>query len=402
MALSLAKISTEINEQLGASAVFIGEMPRPNTLKETVEIMKPSEKYQEILNSGDFHADESQKHAIALLDGLQVLLTGQPAQVSNWWQKITGSRASNDKVSGLYFWGGVGRGKTFLMDIFYQCLPFEEKRRFHFHHFMNQIHLDLKQVSAKTNPLETVARDLASNIKVLCLDEFVITDIADAMIMSGLLKALFKQGVILVTTSNCPPKNLYRDGLQRTRFSPAIDLISEHCQIVNLDGGQDYRLMGLQQTDLYTVPHSPAVLNEVKRYLSQHVQPIQLSSESLSINGRELQFQFCSEDTVWFNFEELCKTNRSQNDYLEIARLFNTLILTDIEQMSHLSDDVARRFVLLIDVLYDHHVILICSAAVLADQLYLGKRLAFEFERTVSRLTEMQSEQYLKQAHTLQ
>jgi cell division protein ZapE len=222
------------------------------------------------------------------------------------------------------------------------------------------------------------------------------------MILAGLLKALFEQGVVLITTSNCQPNDLYRNGLQRARFLPAIDLISERCHVVNLDGGKDYRLMGLQQTHLYTVPHSQTVLNEVNLYLAEHVQPIQLSSKSLSINGRELSFQFCSEDTVWFNFDELCKTSRSQNDYLEIARLFSTVILTDIEQMSHLTDDIAKRFILLIDILYDHHVILICSASAVADQLYHGMRLAFEFERTTSRLIEMQSDQYLAQVHTLQ
>ena len=364
--------------------------------------MKPSEKYQQILSSDGFYADDSQKTAITLLDELQALLIDQRKSYPRWWRKMTASRVSTDKICGLYFWGGVGRGKTFLMDIFYQCLPYEGKSRFHFHHFMSQVHHALRQVSGTTNPLEIVARNLTANIKVLCLDEFVITDIGDAMIMSGLLQALFAQGVVLVTTSNCPPHHLYRDGLQRARFLPAIDLITENCRVVNLDGGKDYRLMGLQQTRLYMTPHSNAVLDAVNLYLSERVHPVQASSASLHINGRDLHFQFCSEDTVWFSFNELCKTNRSQSDYLEIARLFNTLILTDIEQMAHLTDDIAKRFVLLIDILYDHHVILICSAAVPAQQLYMGKRLAFDFERTVSRLIEMQSERYLTQSHTLQ
>lgn len=364
--------------------------------------MKPSEKYQKILNSGEFYADDSQRHAIEQLDDLQAALIKQPVEANSWWQRLTAGNSTATAPAGLYFWGGVGRGKTFLMDIFYQCLPFEEKSRFHFHSFMNQIHQSLKRLSDTSNPLESVAKDLACDMRVLCLDEFVITDIADAMILSGLLKALFEEGVVLVTTSNCQPTDLYRNGLQRARFLPAIDLISKRCQVINLDGGKDYRLMGLQQTHLFTVPHSQSAIDELNLYLSEHVQPIQQSSERLSINGRELSFQFCSEDTIWFNFDELCKTSRSQNDYLEIARLFSTVMLTDIEQMSHLTDDVAKRFILLIDVLYDHHVILICSAAVVADQLYLGKRLAFEFERTISRLIEMQSELYLTQAHTLQ
>jgi len=364
--------------------------------------MKPSDKYQEILNSGDFHPDDSQRHAVEQLDELQALLINKTPKTKHWWQSLTVARTAVALPSGLYFWGGVGRGKTFLMDIFYHCLPFDAKQRFHFHAFMNQIHYSLKQVSDTSNPLEVVAKELAGDMRVLCLDEFVITDIADAMILAGLLKALFKEGVVLVTTSNCQPSDLYRNGLQRARFLPAIDLISKRCSVINLDGGKDYRLLGLRQTHLYTVPHSQAAIDEVNLYLLEHVQPVQLNSKHLKINGRELSFQFCSEDTVWFSFNELCKTSRSQNDYLEIARLFRTLILTDIEQMNDLTDDIAKRFILLIDVLYDHRVILICSASVTVDQLYEGKRLAFEFERTVSRLIEMQSEQYLTQLHMTQ
>ncbi len=364
--------------------------------------MKPSDKYQSILNSGEFHSDDSQRHAIEQLDELQALLISRTVQKNRWWQKLVRTRTTATAPLGLYFWGGVGRGKTFLMDIFYQCLPFEAKRRLHFHAFMNQIHCSLKQLSDTSNPLEAVAKELAGDMRVLCLDEFVITDIADAMILTGLLKALFEEGVVLVTTSNCQPNDLYRNGLQRARFLPAIDLISKRCHVINLDGGKDYRLLGLRQTHLYTVPHSQAVVDEVNLYLLEHVQPIQLNMEHLNLNGRELNFQFCSEDTIWFSFNELCKTSRSQNDYLEISRLFRTLILTDIEQMNDLTDDTAKRFILLIDVLYDHRVILICSASVIVDQLYQGKKLAFEFERTVSRLIEMQSEQYLTQLHMTQ
>jgi cell division protein ZapE len=364
--------------------------------------MKPSDKYQSILNSGEFHSDDSQRHAIEQLDELQALLISRTVQKNRWWQRLVRTRTTATAPLGLYFWGGVGRGKTFLMDIFYQCLPFEAKRRLHFHAFMNQIHCSLKQLSDTSNPLEAVAKELAGDMRVLCLDEFVITDIADAMILTGLLKALFEEGVVLVTTSNCQPNDLYRNGLQRARFLPAIDLISKRCHVINLDGGKDYRLLGLRQTHLYTVPHSQAVVDEVNLYLLEHVQPIQLNMEHLNLNGRELNFQFCSEDTIWFSFNELCKTSRSQNDYLEISRLFRTLILTDIEQMNDLTDDTAKRFILLIDVLYDHRVILICSASVIVDQLYQGKKLAFEFERTVSRLIEMQSEQYLTQLHMTQ
>jgi len=359
--------------------------------------MSPSDKYLEIVQGSGFVTDTAQQRTLALFDQLQNELLHKPAR--RWWQKLIPIKNPSQPLRGIYLWGGVGRGKTFLMDIFYQCLVIEAKTRTHFHQFMNDIHQALKQAGNLENPLQHIARQYSKSTRILCLDEFVITDIADAMIMSGLLEALFEEGVILVTTSNSPPQKLYYDGLQRARFLPAIDLIGRHCQVVNLDGEQDYRLQGLQQTSLYMVPHSQAVLSEFKTYISDHVAPYQAQAAQLCINDHILKFQHCAEDIVWFSFEELCKSTRSQNDYLEIARLFNTLILTDIEVMSSQTDDIARRFVLLIDVLYDHHVVLICSASVSPEYLYQGKRLAFEFERTASRLIEMQSQQYLALAH---
>ncbi len=364
--------------------------------------MKPSHKYQAILEQPEFFNDAAQSHAIFLLDDLYERMQPRPELEISWWNKLFVRDRPMPRVTGLYFWGGVGRGKTFLMDIFYQALPGSNKRRTHFHDFMNQIHAALKMQTGLENPLHKIARDLAEEVSVLCLDEFVIADIGDAMIMAGLLEALFEAGVVLVTTSNSAPQNLYYDGLQRSRFLPAIDLICRHCDVVNLDGDEDYRLKGLQQTNLYTVPHSLAVHELIERYLHEHVTPVQTYRDSLCINDRQLSFQVCAEDTVWFSFGELCKTTRSQSDYLELARLFNTLILTDIETMSSMQDDIARRFVLLIDVMYDHRVKLICSAAARAEHLYQGKRLAFEFERTSSRLIEMHSQQYLAEAHTQQ
>ena len=363
--------------------------------------MKPSQKYQALIQQPGFVADEAQRQASLRLDDLYSRIVETRSR--GWWQGLWSRREQWPPVEGIYFWGGVGRGKTLLMDLFYQSLPDHiPRQRTHFHSFMNRVHQDLKQHGNRADPLSLVASDLARQVRVLCLDEFVIIDIGDAMIMAGLLQALFAHGVVLVTTSNAAPQNLYRDGLQRARFLPAIDLIAQHCEVVNLDGEQDYRLRFLQQTELYTVPHTPATEEAIRDYLGQHVVPLQSEQRELEINGRLLQHRYCAEDTVWFNFDELCETSRSQNDYLELARFFNSLILTDIRQMTRDDDDVARRFVLLVDVLYDHRVKLICSAAVAPDQLYTGSRLAFEFERTVSRLIEMQSREYLGEAHTLQ
>jgi cell division protein ZapE len=363
--------------------------------------MNPSQKYQALMQQPEFVVDDAQLQAIALLDELYTCLVDKRPR--SWWQGLFSQSSRWPSIDGLYLWGGVGRGKTLLMDLFYQSLPAEvASERVHFHSFMNQIHHDLKRQKHTADPLQRVAAGIAQRTRVLCLDEFVIIDIADAMIMAGLLKALLAHGVVLVTTSNAAPQELYRDGLQRARFLPAIDLICRHCQVFNLDGEQDYRLRFLQQTDLYSVPHSASTEQAIRGYLDQHVAPVQAEQAELTINGRLLAHRYCAEDTVWFSFAELCETSRSQNDYLELARFFSTLILTEIRQMNSADDDVARRFVLLIDVLYDHHVKLICSAASQPGQLYSGQRLAFEFERTVSRLVEMQSSEYLAGAHTLQ
>ena len=230
--------------------------------------MIPSEKYSHLIENAGFESDPDQIQAMKILDDLVLQIMEDKRDESGFWIRRLFNRNSNDpSAKGVYFWGGVGRGKTFVMDIFFHCLPQRRKSRKHFHEFMNQIHNSLKQNARLKNPLKTIAQEIATKIDVLCLDEFVVTDIADAMILSGLLEPLFERGVILVTTSNSPPQNLYHDGLQRARFLPAIDLLCEHCRIVNLDSGKDYRLQGLRQTDLYTVPHSDQAKREIQRYL---------------------------------------------------------------------------------------------------------------------------------------
>ena len=360
--------------------------------------MKPSQQYQALIRQPGFVVDDAQQHSAALLDELLARL-GKSFE-SGWWRGLFARGGQWPKIRGIYFWGGVGRGKTLLMDLFFQCLPDHiPGERIHFHGFMNDVHQALQAYRNTRSPLRLVAADIARRARVLCLDEFVIIDIGDAMIMAGLLEALFAEGVVLVTTSNAAPQDLYRDGLQRARFLPAIDLIRGHCEIVNLDGDQDYRLRFLRQTNLYSVPHGEKTEAGIRAYLEQYAVPLQAGQQQLTINGRSLTTRYRAEDKVWFSFSELCETARSQNDYLELARLFNTVIVTDIRCMAAADDDVARRFVLLVDVFYDHRVKLICSAEAMPDQLYTGKRLEFEFERTASRLIEMQSAEYLGEAH---
>jgi cell division protein ZapE len=362
--------------------------------------MTATQHYLKILDQSDFEKDDTQLSALKKLDLLAEKLASITIQSpDSWWDRIFKSRNLEVEVKGIYLWGGVGRGKTFLMDLFFQNLNVAQKKRFHFHEFMNEIHRSLKNASNVENPLEFIANDIASETRVICLDEFVIIDIGDAMIMSGLLKALFKAGVVLVTTSNAIPTDLYRDGLQRARFLPAIALLEANCEVINLDAGTDYRLRGLKQTNLYKCPHSDHSINEIESYLAEQINRFQIERELLEINGRFINFVVCYEDTVWFTFENLCKSTRSQNDYLELACRFNTFVISDIKNMTSAEDDIARRFVLLIDVLYDHRVKLICSAECQPVDLYSGTRLTFEFERTSSRLIEMQSDQYLSYVH---
>lgn len=361
--------------------------------------MQPSRKYNEYLHQSGFYADTAQQHALFLLDHLQQEFLHHYSQQPGFLSKLGGKLKKNQhKVKGLYFWGGVGRGKTFLMDIFFETLPFRHKKRFHFHHFMQQIHDQLGRAEKGKDPVREIGRQFTRDTQLLCLDEFVVTDIGDAMLIGRLLETLFEQGLVLITTSNSPPDALYPEGLQRSRFLPAIDLIAQHCLITNLDGGRDYRMLGLKQTRLFQVPDDEAALQSIRQYLKTHLLRGH-SQGSLSVNGRDIHYEFRAEDTIWFSFDELCRTARSRFDYLEIAREFKTLVLTGIQPMNDQVNDVARRFVSLIDVLYDHRIKLICTASVAIDELYQQEFLAFEFQRTRSRLQEMQSLDYIGQSH---
>lgn len=361
--------------------------------------MTPSQKYNDYLQQSGFYPDSAQQHSIYLLDRLQEKLKLFQEQKTSFSVKLSKMFGKNcQTLQGLYFWGGVGRGKTFLMDIFFETLPLRHKKRFHFHHFMQLVHARLKQAEQGKDPVIAIAKAFSRDTEVLCLDEFVVTDIGDAMLIGRLLQGLFSQGVVLITTSNVPPEELYKEGLQRARFLPAIDLLLQHCQVVNLDGGQDYRMLGLQQTHLYQVPHDEKAEQSILQYLKTHLVSGHQQGE-LQVNGRDIRYLYRAEDTIWFHFDELCKTARSRFDYLEIAREFHTLVLSDIKPMSDLGGDVTRRFISLIDVLYDHRVKLICTAAAAIEQLYEQQFLAFEFQRTVSRLREMQTEDYLARSH---
>lgn len=302
-------------------------------------------------------------------------------------------------VRGMYVWGGVGRGKTFLMDLFFESLAIEEKRRVHFHRMMHEVHDRLKTLSFVENPLDKVAASIAQQTRVLCFDEFFVSDIGDAMILGGLLEGLFKRGVTLVTTSNSRPDELYKDGLQRQRFLPAIKLLNEYTDVVEMDGSTDYRLRILQKAGTYLSPDDDTAAERLNYFFDESASTSIEADADLEINGRDIRARRCAKGITWFRFADICDGPRSQADYIEIARWYPSVIISGVPRFDATCDDQARRFISLVDEFYDRRVKLILSVDVDVHELYAGKRLSFEFERTISRLIEMQSTEYLALPH---
>ncbi|MDT8427696.1 MAG: cell division protein ZapE [Pseudomonadales bacterium] len=367
--------------------------------------MTPAQRYQQDIESGELQADQAQAEAIRQVQILfEQLLQADPPSKGLWHkvQRLFGWQGGKvDSPQGIYFHGGVGRGKTCIMDIFYESLPFEQKLRTHFHRFMQRVHAELASLQQQKNPLETVALRLAREARVICFDEFFVSDIGDAMILGGLLEHLVTAGVVLVATSNTHPDRLYENGLQRERFLPAIALLHQHTRIIHLDGGTDYRLRTLQQAALYHTPlgaeSEQSLRQGFRKLVSEHAQ---IDKDCrIEVLGRDIEARFCADDVVWFDFKALCSGPRSAFDYIELARLFHTFIVSDIPAFGAANDDMARRFISLVDELYDHNAKLMLSAAVPLHGLYREGSLATVFERTLSRLLEMQSHEYLARAH---
>ncbi len=355
----------------------------------------PLARYQQQLASGVLMPDQAQAEAAALLDDLyhRVLARAQrKPRLFSW-------KSNREPEVGLYFWGGVGRGKTHLLDLFTDALPSELVLRVHFHRFMYRVHSDLRSLQGEKNPLLAVANGIAAQAKVLCFDEFFVTDIGDAMILGGLMEALFERGITLVATSNIVPKDLYKDGLQRQRFLPAIAMLQKYTRVFNLDSGVDYRLRTLQTLPLYHTPHDDAATHALQSMFQSLVPHATVESCSIEINNRQLQAKALADDVVWFTFAALCDGPRSQNDYIELSRVYHTVLLQQVPIFTGANDDQARRFINLVDEFYDRSVKLILSAEASLLELYQGSRLSFEFDRTYSRLQEMQSEEYLASAH---
>jgi cell division protein ZapE len=354
--------------------------------------------YERQLAARGFERDGAQQLAVARLEDLRQRLLAAPPRRPRWLGALTGQSAA-ESLTGIYLWGQVGRGKTWLMDLFYSSLPAGMARRRHFHRFMYEVHRALASLKDQRAPLTMVAADIAREARVLCFDEFNVADIGDAMIMGNLIAALFAHGVTLVATSNVPPAELYRDGLQRARFLPAIELLESHLEIVRLQGSTDYRLRELTAAGVYlasAAADTPARLAALFERLADHGRQ---HGGSIEIAGRPIAVVRAAPTVAWFEFGALCAGPRGTDDYLEIAREYPSVILQDVPVLTSDDDNEARRFIALIDELYDHNVNLVASAAAPPGQLYTGERLAGLFERTASRLAEMQSEDYLARPH---
>ena len=295
--------------------------------------------------------------------------------------------AKKTEIKGIYLYGKVGRGKTYLMDLFYESLTVP-KLRLHFYEFMSKVHVELKLLQGRVNPLQKVVENFAKTAKVFCLDEFFVEDIADAMILASLLEGLFRAEVVVVTTSNVEPQNLYKDGLRRDRFLPAIGLIQKHMQVLSLDHPKDYRLLHDFKGKNYHFP-----LIEEQAFLDFHFHQLKGEFPTLAphfvLEDRDWEAIARSEAVVWFSFHEICHEARSSLDYLALTEFYRAILIQDVPQLTESQEDAARRFIALIDTCYDRHVPVILAAAVSLLELYEGKRLAFEFERTQSRLIEM-------------
>ena len=307
---------------------------------------------------------------------------------------------SVELIKGVYIWGGVGRGKTFIVDFFFNHLPTEKKQRTHFHSFMKSVHEQIRELGNVEDPLEKVAKQIAAKTRILCLDEMHVNDITDAMLLGGLFEYLFNDGVTLITTANIPPAGLYKDGLQRKRFLPAIALLEKHTTLVNADGEMDYRMRALEQADVYQIGKGELVEKRLEAYFNAMIGiNAVLEYDPIDVNGREIPIKQAYKGVAWFEFEDLCMSARSTLDYIELATRYNTILISNIPVMGTLQDDAARRFVNLIDELYDRGVNVVISAEAAPTELYTGKRMAFEFDRTISRLMEIRSKEYLLAEH---
>jgi cell division protein ZapE len=355
--------------------------------------------YRRRVEKGELAADSAQARAVEALERLYRDLQRTPSQrgLRQRLAKLAGK--PREPVRGLYLWGSVGRGKTLMMDLFYNALPFAEKRRQHFHRFMAHVHERLKEHRDVANPLELVAEEIAIDTRVICFDELAVTDIADAMLLGGLLAGLFARGVTLAVTSNIVPDQLYSGGLQRQRFLPTIALLKEHCAVVHVDGSVDYRLRALERADVYQTPLGAIAEQRLAEFFESIAPDEGDEGGALEVHGRSIDYNRAADGVIWFDFAAICDGPRSKDDYIELSRLYQTVLVSNVPRFDATLENQARRFIALVDEFYDRRVKLILSAAAPATEIYRGERLRRDFLRTQSRLQEMQSHDYLAEAH---
>ncbi|KYQ98249.1 hypothetical protein AWY96_06880 [Serratia plymuthica] len=373
-----------------------------------MQALSPLSRYQQALDAGEYQADEVQRQAVTRLEGIYQALQQAPAasvsanglrgRLSRWLGKGA-ETTSLRPVQGLYMWGGVGRGKTWLMDMFFHSLPGERKLRLHFHRFMLRVHEELTELQGQENPLEVIADGFKAQTDIVCFDEFFVSDITDAMLLATLLQALFARGITLVATSNIPPDDLYRNGLQRARFLPAIALINDYCDVMNVDAGIDYRLRTLTQAHLYLTPLDSQTRETLDRMFIKLAGKAGEEAPVLQVNHRPLQAIRAVDGVLAVDFHTLCEEPRSQLDYIALSRLYHSVMLYNVQVMGPLKENTARRFLALVDEFYERHVKLVIAAETSMFDIYQGERLKFEYQRCLSRLQEMQSEEYLKLPH---
>ncbi len=363
--------------------------------------MTPKDRYLAELERGELHPDTAQRRAIEYSQRLYEKLVAESGSRAGLLERLRNLVGATQRtpVRGIYLWGGVGRGKTHIVNALHAALPFPDKMRVHFHSFMQLVHQKLRALGGREDPLVAVAEDLARDTRVICFDEFHVSDITDAMLLGRLLKALFSRGVTLVATSNIAPDDLYLGGLQREQFLPAIALLKAHTDVVHLDSGVDYRLRVLERSEIYHCPLNANAEEALKICFDALAEENLRMGAPVTIAGRSVETRARADGVTWFEFAALCETPRSAIDYIEIARRYHTILVSNVPVMDDVLRDRVVRFIHLVDELYERNVNLILSAEALPENLYVGGHLTVRFNRARSRLAEMQSHDYLAAKH---
>lgn len=355
--------------------------------------MTPEQKYQSLLTNGTLMENAEQRDIVAKLDNIHIQLIERQRVRDSGLGKVRRKIKPRAPIQGLYLWGSVGVGKTFLMDLFYDCTPVK-KMRMHFHQFMEQIQIDLTKRQGEKDPLAAIAKTIADKHVLLCFDEFFVNDIADAMILGQLFNALFKGGVCLIASSNIAPDNLYQNGLQRERFLPTITLLKKYCDVVHLTTQQDYRLHHIDKAGVFYTPLDQAANKNMERAFALFAENHPVSTTPIKILGRDIAIVKQAHTVIWFEFSALCSVPRSQRDYLELAKHYRTVLISNVRPITHKEDALITAFIHLIDVFYDARIRVIISSETRVEDMYTQGRMLKPFRRTQSRLIDMQSVAY--------